>query len=50
MQEPLANRIRPKTLEEYIGQEHLVGKGMPIRLAIEQKKLLDIINLLKIIL
>ena len=43
MQEPLANRIRPKTLEEYIGQEHLVGKGMPIRLAIEQKKLFSFI-------
>ena len=24
---PLAERLRPKTLDEYIGQEHLVGKG-----------------------
>ncbi|MCO6511826.1 MAG: replication-associated recombination protein A [Aridibacter famidurans] len=34
--EPLASRIRPKTLEEFVGQEHLVGEGKPIRLAIEQ--------------
>lgn len=34
--EPLANRIRPSTLEEYIGQHHLIGDGKPIRLAIEQ--------------
>ncbi len=27
--EPLAVRIRPKTLDEFIGQEHLVGKGNP---------------------
>ncbi|MEZ5422763.1 MAG: replication-associated recombination protein A [Pyrinomonadaceae bacterium] len=33
--EPLANRIRPKTLEEFVGQEHLVGDGKPLRLAIE---------------
>ena len=34
--EPLASRIRPVNLDEYIGQEHLVGAGKPIRLAIEQ--------------
>lgn len=34
--EPLANRIRPKSLDEFVGQEHLVGKGKPLRLAIEQ--------------
>lgn len=34
--EPLANRIRPKGLDEFVGQEHLVGKGKPLRLAIEQ--------------
>jgi len=33
--EPLANRIRPRRLEEFIGQEHLVGEGKPLRLAIE---------------
>lgn len=34
--EPLANKIRPKTLDEFVGQEHLVGKDKPLRLAIEQ--------------
>ncbi len=33
--EPLAARIRPKTLKDFVGQEHLVGKGKPIREAIE---------------
>ena len=33
---PLANRIRPKTLTEFVGQKHLVGAGKPLRLAIEQ--------------
>ncbi len=33
--EPLANKIRPQTLEEFVGQEHLVGAGKPLRLAIE---------------
>ncbi len=35
--EPLANRIRPRTLDEFVGQTHLVGAGKPLRLAIEQK-------------
>src|SRR5690606_29765511 len=35
--EPLANRIRPNSLGEYVGQRHLVGEGKPIRLAIEQQ-------------
>ena len=34
--EPLASRIRPKTLEEFVGQKHLVGKGKPLRKAIEE--------------
>jgi putative ATPase len=33
--EPLANRIRPVALDEFVGQEHLVGEGKPLRLAIE---------------
>lgn len=37
--EPLAAKLRPQTLEEYIGQEHLVGPGKPLRNAIEQKHL-----------
>lgn len=35
--EPLASQIRPKNLEEYIGQDHLVGQGKPLCLAIENK-------------
>jgi putative ATPase len=35
--EPLANQIRPQTLEDFVGQKHLVGMGKPLRLAIEQK-------------
>ncbi|HEY8562293.1 MAG TPA: replication-associated recombination protein A [Pyrinomonadaceae bacterium] len=34
--QPLANQIRPQTLDEYVGQKHLVGEGKPLRLAIEQ--------------
>lgn len=37
--EPLATRIRPKTLGVFVGQEHLVGVGKPLRIAIEEKKL-----------
>jgi len=33
--EPLANRIRPRGLDGFVGQEHLVGEGKPLRLAIE---------------
>ena len=32
---PLANKIRPANLEEFVGQKHLVGVGKPLRLAIE---------------
>lgn len=28
--EPLASRVRPKTIEEFVGQEHLVGAGAPL--------------------
>src|SRR5688572_27289620 len=34
--EPLANRIRPRDLSEFAGQQHLVGEGKPLRLAIDQ--------------
>ncbi len=36
MNAPLAARMRPRTLDEYIGQQHLVGPGKPLRRAIEQ--------------
>ncbi|HVZ83045.1 MAG TPA: replication-associated recombination protein A [Terracidiphilus sp.] len=32
---PLAERMRPRTLEEYSGQEHLLGPGKPLRMQIE---------------
>ena len=41
--EPLASRIRPKTLNEFVGQEHLVGAGKPLRIAIEKKELFSFI-------
>jgi putative ATPase len=37
-QTPLAERLRPKTLQELIGQEHLTGRGSILRKAIENKK------------
>lgn len=33
---PLAERLRPKTLDEIVGQEHLLGPGKPLRTAIER--------------
>jgi len=41
--EPLASRIRPQTLAEFFGQEHLIGKGKPLRLAMEKKELFSFI-------
>ncbi|MGC9602737.1 MAG: replication-associated recombination protein A [Minisyncoccia bacterium] len=41
--EPLASRIRPTNLDEFVGQEHLVGKGKPLREAIEGKHLFSFI-------
>jgi putative ATPase len=34
-QAPLAERMRPRTLDEYVGQEHLLAPAKPLRLAIE---------------
>lgn len=36
---PLAELIRPQTLDEVVGQQHLLGPGRPLRLAFEAKKL-----------
>jgi putative ATPase len=33
---PLAERMRPRSLEEYVGQEHLLGPGKPLRVQIER--------------
>ena len=35
-QAPLAERMRPRSLEEFTGQDHLLGPGKPLRLAIER--------------
>lgn len=41
--EPLASRIRPKKLNDFIGQDHLVGVNAPIRIAIQNKHLFSFI-------
>ncbi|MBI2642345.1 MAG: replication-associated recombination protein A [Candidatus Wildermuthbacteria bacterium] len=41
--EPLASKIRPKSLKEFFGQEHLVGEGKPLNVAIAQKHLFSFI-------
>lgn len=43
LSEPLAALIRPKSLEEFVGQSHLVGEGKPLKLAIESKKIFSMI-------
>jgi len=41
--QPLADRVRPKTLGEFVGQNHLVGKGRILRQMIESDQLFSII-------
>lgn len=41
--EPLANKLRPTSLDDFIGQTHLVGPGKPIRLAIEKSHLFSMV-------
>jgi putative ATPase len=36
MNKPLAERVRPRKIEEVIGQEHILGEGKPLRKAIEE--------------
>ncbi len=40
---PLAERMRPKTLDEFVGQKHLVGEGKPVRLMIEKNDISSMI-------
>jgi putative ATPase len=40
---PLAERMRPDTLNDFAGQKHLVGEGKPIRLMIEQNDVVSMI-------
>lgn len=41
--EPLASKIRPNNLTEFIGQEHLVGSNKPLNIAISEKHLFSFI-------
>lgn len=43
MNQPLADRIRPNTLEEICGQKHLIGENMPLRNIIESGKIPNMI-------
>ena len=36
---PLADRMRPRTLDEFVGQEHLIAPGKPLRAQIERDDL-----------
>jgi putative ATPase len=40
---PLADRLRPETLDDYAGQEHILGPGKPLRSQIERDQLTSII-------
>jgi putative ATPase len=43
LQEPLASKIRPQSLDEFVGQKNLVGPGKPLRKAIEEKHIFSFI-------
>ncbi len=40
---PLADRLRPRTLEEVVGQQHLLGPGKPMRVLVEADKLSSVV-------
>lgn len=41
--EPLASKLRPRTLDEYVGQDHVVGAGTPLRQSLDNGELHSII-------
>jgi putative ATPase len=43
MSEPLAHKIRPQSLKDFVGQDELVGEGKPLRKAIEDRHLFSFI-------
>ncbi len=43
MQKPLAERVRPQTLSQIIGQQHILGEGKPLRNLLEKQKLHSLI-------
>ncbi len=42
-QRPLAERMRPERMEDYVGQEHILGAGKPLRRQIERDELTSVI-------
>ena len=36
--QPLAERLRPQTLDEVVGQQHLLGEGKPLRVAFDESR------------
>src|ERR1043166_6008209 len=40
---PLADRMRPRTLDEFVGQQHLLAPGKPLRTQLERDQLSSII-------
>ncbi len=40
---PLAERMRPRTLDEFVGQEHILGPGKPLRVQIERDEVSSLI-------
>ncbi len=40
---PLADRMRPRALEDFVGQEHLIGLGKPLRIQIEKDQITSLI-------
>ena len=42
-EQPLASRLRPRTLEEYVGQTHLLGPGKVLRRLIESDRISSMI-------
>jgi len=43
MNQPLASVLRPKNLDDFVGQTHLVGEGKPLRLAIQNHQIFSMI-------
>ncbi|MBR6266265.1 MAG: replication-associated recombination protein A, partial [Bacteroidales bacterium] len=43
IQQPLAERMRPKSLDDYLGQKHLVAKGAVLRNTIESGRISSMI-------
>ena len=42
--EPLATRVRPETLDDFVGQTHLLGKGKLLREIIENDRVNDFLG------